>query len=89
MWHLQKYQFQVINVNKMIEVAAREGTSSDVMCESISAAVRKTSSEMVVARVSTAANPMAGNTYALLACSHKSKASYIWGQLLRVSVFMP
>ena len=42
-------------------------TSKVVMWESISAAARKTLSEMVDARVSTAAKPMAGKTYALLA----------------------
>ena len=41
-----------------------------VICERASAAVRKTSSEMARARVSTAANPTAGNTYALFACAH-------------------
>ncbi len=38
------------------------------MCDSVSAAVRKMSSDMVVARVSTAAKPIAGNTYALFTC---------------------
>ena len=44
-------------------------TSGVVMCESASAAVRKTSSVMTDARVSTAACPTAGNTYALFTCT--------------------
>jgi hypothetical protein len=47
-------------------------TSRLVIFDSASAAVRKTSLEIVRARVSIAAKPMAGNTYALLACKYVS-----------------
>ena len=58
----------------------------EVMCASASAAVRKTSSVMALARVSTAAMPMAGKTYALFACP--SSHTFTFVQLLKLRHFL-
>jgi len=53
----------------LLEVMKTVLTAVCVISERHLAATRKTSSEMYLALVSTAANPIAGKIYALLACT--------------------